>query len=355
MNAAHLDVRRAVREALADLPDDATILVACSGGADSLALAAATAFVVKATARRAGAVSVDHGIQAGSAHRARIVSSELVGMGLEPVESVHVDARAGRSGPEGTARTIRYRALDDAAARHRAAAILLGHTLDDQAETVLLGLARGSGARSLSGMAMVTGLYRRPLLHLDRDTVRAAVPAGVKPWNDPHNADAAFARARVRTTVMPVLEAELGPGVARALARSATLLRADADTLDALSSATSWRRVADMAEDLESNRPEELSELPVDRLAQLPRAIRWRVLRRAAIAAGCPPTDLTAAHIESIDELIQSWHGQVGIDLPGAIRSRRVGNTLTFLPLRASAEPNVGSCQRGRPGHRRRP
>lgn len=321
MGHPHLDVRRAVRAALDDLPGGATVLVACSGGADSLSLAAATAWVSGRAGLRAGAVTVDHGLQPGSAERARTTAAALCRLGLDPVVTVHVDASRGPDGPEGNARSARYAALTAAATRAGAAAVLLGHTLDDQAETVLLGLARGSGPRSLSGMAERSGVLRRPLLGLRRDVVRAALPAGLEPWDDPHNQDAAYARARVRHTVLPVLEAELGPGVAEALARTAGLARADADALDAQAAA--------------------VGTLTVGALAALPRAVRWRVLRRAAIAAGSPPTDLTAAHVAAVDTLVTAWRGQAGIDLPGALRATRHDGTLRFVPSRPPGTPAV--------------
>ena len=177
ITAAVAVVRRAVREALADLTTVEGVLVACSGGADSLALAAALAHSATRDGRRAGAVTVDHGLQAGSADRARAVAADLVRLGLDPVEVVHIRVTDHQQGPEGNARRARFAALDAAAGRHAAAAVLLGHTLDDQAESVLLGLARGSGARSLAGMAAVSGRYRRPLLAVTRETVRAAVPS----------------------------------------------------------------------------------------------------------------------------------------------------------------------------------
>lgn len=313
----HLDVRRAVREELADVPAGAVVLVACSGGADSLALAAALAWAAPRHGVRAGGVSVDHGLQNGSAARARAAAAAMARLGLDIVEVAHVNAARGADGPEGNARAARYAALDAAATRWDAAAVLLGHTRDDQAETVLLGLARGSGARSLSGMPRRSGSYRRPLLDLSRDVVRAALPDGVKPWEDPHNADPAYARSRVRHRVLPVLEAELGPGVADALARTAELLRADADALDDLAAAA--------ARDLAGG-----AGYAVDELARLPRAVRWRVLRAAAIAAGSPATDLTAGHVLAVDELIMSWRGQAGIDLPGGLRAVRRGGLLSF-------------------------
>ena len=223
-------VRRSVRAAVADLAPGDLVLVACSGGPDSVALAVALAHEAPRAGLRAGAVTVDHGLQPGSADRAAEVAAQLVDLGLAPVE-VATATVGGSGGPEGAARTARYLALDEAADRLGAAAVLLGHTRDDQAETVLLGLARGSGARSLAGMPPTRGRYRRPLLDLPRDTVRKAA-AGHPTWADPHNDDPAFARTRVRRELLPVLERELGPGVAAALARSADQLRADADALD---------------------------------------------------------------------------------------------------------------------------
>jgi tRNA(Ile)-lysidine synthetase-like protein len=317
-----LEVRRAVRSELADLSADATVLVACSGGADSLSLAAALGWIGQRSALRTGGVSVDHGLQADSAARARSTAAVMSHMGLDLVEVIHVDARAGDGGPEGNARAARYAALDAMATRCGAAAVLLGHTRDDQAETVLLGLARGSGARSLAGMPRRNGCYRRPLLGLARDIVRAAIPADVKPWEDPHNTDPAYSRSRVRHHVLPVLEAELGPGVSTALARTAKLLRADADALEDLASAATTQV------HVGGNR------YHVDGLARLPNAVRWRVLRLAAMTAGSPATDLTFEHVHNVDMLITTWHGQAGIDLPGRLRATRRDGVLEFASSR---------------------
>jgi len=210
----------------------------------------------------------------------------------------------------------RYHALDACADRLDAATVLLGHTLDDQAETVLLGLARGSGARSLAGMRPVSGRYRRPLLHLDRALVRRSV-AGLPVWEDPHNQDPAYARSRVRHQVMPVLADALGPGVQDALARTGWMLAADADALDG------WaERAYDEAADAEGS-------LDVARLAGLPPAVRSRVLRRALLLVGSPPTELSAAHVGEVDRLVTDWHGQGPLHLPADVRvSRRCGRLL---------------------------
>jgi tRNA(Ile)-lysidine synthase len=317
------EVRTAVRACLAGLTAGELVLVACSGGADSLALAAATAFVAPRLGLRAGAVTVDHGLQPGSDERAAEIAVLLAKLGLDPVRSTAVTvAPAGASGPENAARVARYGALDAAAAAYGAAAVLLGHTLDDQAETVLLGLARGSGGRSLAGMAARRGRYRRPLLAVRRAaTAAACAELGLEPWQDPHNSDFRFARARVRHQALPALEAALGPGVAEALARTAAQLRADAECLDDLAFAESGQL---------RQAGSDPAGLDVAWLAALPAAIRTRVLRDAAVMAGCPPGALAAGHIGQVDALVTAWHGQRWADLPGGVRARRQAGKVWF-------------------------
>lgn len=328
-----LHVRRAVRESLSDVTPG-TVLVACSGGPDSLALAAATVVELGRVGLRPGAVTVDHGLQGGSAARARELGGLLVSWGFDPVEVVHLPVASYGSGPEGDARVARYAALDGAGARHDAVAVLLGHTRDDQAETVLLGLARGSGARSLGGMPPVSGRYRRPLLGLSRTAVRAAVPADVTPWEDPHNADAAYRRARVRHNVLPVLDKELGPGVGDALARTADLLRADADALDGWADRVFAEALVEPSEPIDAGRSRPSSDQPVVLdvrvLQDVPAAVRTRVLRRAATAAGSSPSELTAEHVWAVEALVTRWHGQGAIDLPGKVRAVRSGRPATI-------------------------
>jgi tRNA(Ile)-lysidine synthase len=188
-------------------------------------------------------------------------------------------------------------------------AVLLGHTRDDQAEQVLLGLARGSGARSLSGMPARRGPYVRPLLGLARATTAAACEAeGLTAWVDPHNSDPAYGRVRARA-LLPALETALGRGTVAALARSADLLRDDADALD----------------DLAAQARGELGPGQVDALGlrRLPRAVRTRVWRLLALEAGCPRGALLASHIEALDTLVTRWRGQGPIDLPGYVQGSR--------------------------------
>ncbi|MBT2529035.1 tRNA lysidine(34) synthetase TilS [Streptomyces sp. ISL-99] len=334
--AIRLAVRRVLHDVLNDITPPATattvggaaahepppplVLVACSGGADSMALASALAFEAPKLGIRAGGVTVDHGLQEGSDVRAAEVVNRLAALRLDPVEAVAVSV--GRDGgPEAAARDARYAALDAAAERHGAAAVLLGHTRDDQAETVLLGLARGSGIRSLSGMAAVTGAgrYRRPFLQLDRQTARKACMVQSLPvWDDPHNTDPAYTRSRLRHDGLPALEKALGKGVVEALARTAQLSRDDADALD------DWAAEADASVRDESGR------LECAKLYALPPAVRRRVLRRAAIAAGSPPGSLFARHIEELDRLITGWRGQGVINLPGRVEAQRQGGRLVI-------------------------
>ncbi|MFD8331955.1 tRNA lysidine(34) synthetase TilS [Streptomyces solisilvae] len=311
-------------------PDAPLVLAACSGGADSMALASALAFEAPRAGLRAGGVTVDHGLQQGSDARAAEVADRMRALGLAPVEAIAVAVGRG-GGPEAAARDARYTALDAAAERHGATAVLLGHTRDDQAETVLLGLARGSGIRSLSGMAWVSGTggrYRRPFLQLDRHTVREACLAQSLPvWDDPHNVDPSYTRSRVRHEALPILEKALGKGVVEALARTAQLSRDDADALDA------WAARAEA--DVMTTAPAaaggaQAVHLDTVGLRGLPTAVRRRVLRRAAIAAGAPAGSLFARHIEEVDRLITGWRGQRAINLPGRVEVRREGGRLVI-------------------------
>ena len=321
------------------------MLAACSGGPDSLALAAAVAFEAPRAGLLAGGITIDHGLQPGSAQQAAQVTAVLDRLGLSPVLSVAVTvARPGDAedypGPEAAARSARYTALDEAA-EQAGAWVLLGHTLDDQAETVLLGLGRGSGARSLAGMAPVSGRYLRPLLGIRRaQTLAACAAEGLQPWADPHNANPAYARVRIRR-LMPALVDALGPGVALALARTAELLRADADALDALTAAEACQFGGTAAAQADG--------WPAEALAGLPGAIRHRLLRSAALASGCPAGALSQRHIASLDELVTGWHGQRWTDLPGGVRCVRRYGRLLFTK-RGFRGPPPEPTQPGPPG-----
>jgi len=292
---------------------DVQIVTACSGGADSLALAFAARYVASRRDLKYAAVIIDHGLQQGSADIAARVRDQLDRLGYHDVTitAVQVD-RSAAAGLEAAAREARYRALDTEA-RARSATLMLGHTLDDQAETVLLGLARGSGSRSLAGMASRAGHFVRPFLGIRRATTeQVCAELGLNPWQDPHNADRRFTRVRVRETVLPTLEAELGPGVAEALARTAELVRDDNELLDRL--ATEASRIEGMGG---------TDTLDCAALQAQPPALRRRIIRLWLLTHGLG--DLSLRHISAVESLVIDWHGQKAIQIPGATVTRTAG------------------------------
>jgi tRNA(Ile)-lysidine synthase len=292
------------------------VLVACSGGADSLALLAAAVFEGRSAPWSVVGVTVDHGLHGASAEVATHVVGQMATIGVDETASIRVSVDAAGRGLEAAARQARYAVLEELAERFGSATVLLGHTLDDQAETVLLGLTRGSGGRSLAGMRRTLGVFRRPLLDLPRaQTEQACLALGIAWWSDPSNLDPRHTRARVRHQVLPVLERELGPGVAAALARTAHLLRADTELLDDLA-ASAYSGLA---------RP-----LAVDELLALAPAVRTRVLRLAALDAGARDSELFHEHVRSLDALLTDWHGQGPVDLPGRVRGVRREGVLLF-------------------------
>ena len=318
LTPAIADVRTAVRAALPESVGGSLVLVALSGGPDSLALAAATAFESRRVGIRAGAVVIDHGLQEGSADVAARAARQARGLGLDPVIVTRVEVVAA-GGPEAAARDARYTALAEAAAEVGATRVFLGHTLDDQAETVLLGLARGSGGGSLKGMPVSSGLFARPLLEIRRAaTVQFCLDSGLDPWPDPHNDDERFRRVRVRKTVLPVLETELGPGIAEALARTAAQFREDTEALDHFAE----EQIEELAEHAEAG-----ISLPAKALAANPPALRQRIIRMTVAAEF--GVSLSRGQTLEVARLVTDWHGQEAIDLPG-IKVERQGGLLIF-------------------------
>jgi tRNA(Ile)-lysidine synthase len=314
-------VRRAVRQALDALPStarSAPLLVAWSGGADSTALLAAARAVA---ADRVHVAVVDHGLQDGSAERSAPLVDSAAAKGLP--RAVHTVTVDGPGGLEAAARQARYAALRTARP-HPDSPVLLGHTLDDQAETVLLGLGRGSGARSLAGMTAWDPPWLRPLLGLRRADTRAACRAeGLPVWDDPHNADPRFTRVRLRHEVLPLLEDVLGGGVAEALARTAAQLRDDGEALDD-TAADLLRRASVPCRDAAHGLSERETRAPgrspategldVGVLAGGPAAVRRRALRDWLTGAGV--TGLTDLHLRAADDLVGRWRGQGAVALP---------------------------------------
>jgi tRNA(Ile)-lysidine synthase len=315
-------VRAAVRTLLASALAEGhlasgELAVAVSGGPDSLALAAATSYVAPRLGLRTHGLVVDHGLQPGSAAVARRAVDTLRDLGLNHAVVLPVDV-TGPGGTEAAARRVRYAALR-AALPAPDALVLLGHTRDDQAETVLLGLGRGSGPRSIAGMRALDPPWARPLLGVSRVTTLAVCDRlGLTPWSDPHNVDSRFTRVRLRAEVLPLLEDVLAGGVAEALARTAAQVREDNEALDALAGAVLAAATKD-------------DELEVDTLKEAPAAVRRRALRAWLLAGGV--RELTDLQLRAADDLVGRWRGQGGVWLPGGLVVRRAhGRLLLHRP-----------------------
>jgi len=309
MNSANTpnlwEIRKAIKPFLNT--SNQTFLFGCSGGADSMALA--LALFAERSVEKIIPVVIDHGLQQGSDLITAQVVEKLKSIGYQQVESAVAQVVV-TDGLEASARRARYKVFNQLIDSYQPKYFFLAHTLNDQAESVLLGLARGSGARSMSGMATENTVYVRPLLKISREMTEAAcAEAGMTFWSDPHNQDLKFARVRVRKHVLPNLEENLGPGITEALVRSADLLRDDADALDGFA--------------LEFFNQADPINLNVKDLERLPKAIRTRVLRLAIYKAGAPMGSLTAEHISAAEALISQWHGQKEVSLPGNVKLLR--------------------------------
>lgn len=290
--------------------------MALSGGPDSLALTA-----VAARLRPTRALIVDHGLQAGSAQVAQAAHGQALELGCVDAQVIPVVVGVA-GGPEAAARTARYAALADA---RGADPVLLGHTLDDQAETVLLGLARGSGARSMAGMRPHDPPWCRPLLGVRRALARdACAELGLTPWLDPHNSDVRFTRARLRSEVLPLLEDVLGGGVAEALARTATALRENTELIDALAQQALPGATAGVG-------------LDVAALAELSGPVRREVIRVWLLAGG--GRGLTDLQIRAVDRLVTDWRGQGGVAVGSDLRGERLFAIRRDGQLRLRREP----------------
>jgi len=328
--------RKMLQDALAAAGYPDRVLVACSGGPDSLALAAVAAYFgrrghVDGHPVSVGAVVVDHQLQPGSAAVAATTARTLDELGLSPVTIRTVDVASSGAGPEAAARDARHAALEAAADEAGAAAILLGHTLDDQAEQVLLGLARGSGTRSLAGMRPARGRLLRPFLGLRRaDTLEICRVEDLEPWHDPSNTDPVYARSRTRVEVLPLLEDKLGPGVAESLARTAAILQLDADYLEDVANDTFERPRQQTGEEI---------SLPEAGLRDLAPAVRFRVIAKAAAAVGGQQPSYQ--RLLAAEALLRRQGSAGPVELPGAVSVFRLS-----LAQLLAAEPSAAGVPR---------
>ena len=279
-------------------------------------MALAVALFMESSNTKVIPIVIDHGLQEGSAQITSQTVERLKQIGFTQVESARAQVTM-TDGLEASARRARYQLFNQFIETYQPKYFLLAHTLNDQAENVLLGLARGSGARSLSGMAVKNNIFVRPLLKISRElTTAACSEARIEIWSDPHNEDLRFTRVRVRKNLLPIIEDNLGPGITEALVRSADLLRDDADALDGF--AAEYFNQADPF------------NLDVKELERLPKAITTRVLRLAIYKAGAPAGSLSAEHIAAAQALISDWHGQKEVSLPGNVKLLRNSGRITL-------------------------
>ena len=331
--------------------DAPLVLVACSGGRDSMALAAVSHIVCTSMGVRCGAVIVDHGLQAGSEQVASEAADRCHALGLGPVIMRNATVQARGEGLEAAARQARYNELCAAAHESGAIAVLLAHTMDDQAETVLIGLLRSRGVDALAGMPQVFtrsgATFARPLLTLTRaETTGICEDLGVEYWDDPTNGDAVDGelpndyplRSRVRHDLLPAIERFAGFNVARHFAESARLARMDKEYLDQRSDEVMGEAVTTVdwpassaavstdtpracaADDTNDSGHGIGLMIGVRRIAREPEAIRLRVIAHALSQAG---VNASAAQIAAIDRLVVDWHGQGGVSLPRGYSANR--------------------------------
>ena len=316
-----IELQNAVQNLLKDLDPGDLVLVGCSGGADSLALVWTTSVVGKRLELKTGVVIVDHQLISESNDVAQNAKKQCEQLGIEKVIIKKVVVNQTNEGLEAAARIARYEAFENVLHETNAKVILLAHTQDDQAETVLMRLTRGSGAKSLSGMSAISGKYLRPFLHLRKKIVHDSLDLiGMKAWQDPANFDNQYLRVKVRQELMPKLIEVLGEGAISSLDKTSQLLRLDNQALDELA-----QQFVDAQDDVKKN------GLKVKELENLPEAIRTRVLKICAVASGVHPGPFSFEHIEAIDALVKNWHGQGNVDLPGFIQATRVDGSLRFI------------------------
>jgi tRNA(Ile)-lysidine synthase len=290
----------------------ARVLVAVSGGPDSLCLLHALVRLQRLLAIDPICVHFDHALRKGSSEDAEYVRRQARRLGAPFVLRRATSRPAKGDSVEAWARTVRYEALTEVLEERGGGVVAVGHTADDQAETVLLALLRGGGLEAISGMKPVSGPLVRPLLETTREETEAFCRSlGLRPRRDPMNERAAFMRVGIRSRVIPRLERALGRNLRSTLARSATLLQRDAEFLDQLAAAARPELVA-------TSGPDEVL-LRRDRLAGLAPAIVGRIVRRAMLDLGTLPE---AGHVDAVIGLGDARRGQ-SIALPGGLLARR--------------------------------
>lgn len=292
--------RMLIREAIKSLPPESIPVIALSGGADSMALAK-----IARMENVSHCHIVDHGIQQVTAQVADETAEIVSGWGMT-VEISRVNVGSA-GGVESAARDARYEAL----LSNPNHVVLLAHTRRDQAETVLMGLGRGSGSRSLQGMKAVShnGRVLRPFLDLTRADMEAICEGfGISFWNDPHNESSDYRRVRVRNELLPLMEDVMDGGVEASLVRTAESLQDDNDFLDSM--------------------VESAYTADCTTLFGMHRAMRRRIIREFLHRNGVDTSRIMYSHIVSVERLVIAWSGQKYVAVPGHRIYRRNGELI---------------------------
>jgi tRNA(Ile)-lysidine synthase len=315
------DARRCLRDAMqiAGLAAGDRVILGVSGGSDSLALAAAFAFEGSKLGLIGQVIIVDHNLQIGSELIAQEAAERTTSLGLES-KVVAVEVRIKKEGLEAAAREARYQALEKARGDFGAQLVLLGHTLDDQAETVLLGLVRGSGLKSLSGMPVLDSERKllRPFLGLSKATLRKSLEdQEISWWEDPHNGDPKFTRVRTRQ-ILANLDSELGPGLPSALARTAEIAAEAEEYL-----VQSAMVLIDLAKSSDS-------KFRAQAFADSHKALSHKAIQLICNSFGA--RNLSRAQVLEVMSLVTNFHGQKKLTFSG-ITVERVKDLLVFRTI----------------------
>lgn len=309
--------RNAIKSALSTVSKDANVGLGVSGGADSLALLIALSTLYKGDrASQVHVVSIDHQLQEITSQISQQVATLANNFGFT-THIIPIDIPETGNGAEADARTARYSAFDTIITDHNLEAFLIGHTKSDQAEQVMLGLLRGSGTRSISGIPERRGVFVRPFLNvLNRaETQKVCNENLVTYWCDPHNDSTDYNRVNIRKLIKET-ETVTGQNIVEPLVRTAKISTEDADALDFYATVAYDTIVS--------------SDWNIDTLLTVPVAIRKRVYRNKLISLNIATDKVSFDALASIETLISDWHGQKVNNITSNLMVTRVDNRIVF-------------------------
>ena len=302
-------------------PPGARIIAAVSGGADSVAFLHLLAALAPGRGWEIEVASLDHGLRGEESAADRRFVEELAGsLGLACHGALRPVRRESGQSREAAARQVRHEFLEQVLARREGAAIALGHTLDDQAETVLQRLGRGAGLTGVSAMARWSPPRWRPLLEVRRAPLRDLLDRAGASWReDPTNSDLDAERSRVRKILLPALEKALGERAIVALARAADLAREDDEALETMA-----RRLAPEPLSVETGKV----VFSRKEIADLPGALIRRIVRQYLLRLAGDPPRLSASHLRALEALVRAEGQGSRLDLAEGLSARREGQRI---------------------------